>query len=189
MKLGVLTSHGGSLIQSAVIAGVDLKVIICNNRNANAFHRATELDVPAVHLSNTTHPDADALDQAINDTLQWHGCDFVLLAGYMKRLGSTTLAAYSGRIINSHPSLLPKFGGKGFYGRRVHEAVINAGETESGITIHFVDGEYDTGKIIQQLTVPIYPNDSAETLEARVKEKEVPFLARVIAELNQTFAT
>lgn len=188
MKLGVLTSHGGSLIQSALVAGVDLRVIICNNRKAQAFHRAKELDVPAVHLSKATHPDTDSLDRAINETLQSYGCDFVLLAGYMKRLGCTTLDAYSGRIINSHPSLLPKFGGKGFYGRRVHEAVITAGETESGITIHFVDGEYDTGSIIQQLVVPVFPNDSAETLEARVKEKEVPFLAQVIAELNQTFS-
>ena len=138
----MLTSHGGSLIQSAVIAGVDLKVIICNNRNANAFYRAMELDVPAVHLSNTTHPDADALDQAINDTLQRHGCDFVLLAGYMKRLGSTTLAAYSGRIINSHPSLLPKYRGAS----PIQYSILN-GDNITGVSIISLNSKIDSGNI------------------------------------------
>lgn len=187
MKLGILTSHGGSLIQSAIEAKVDLGVIICNNSQARAFDRARELDVPAIHLSDRTHPNASSLDNAINQTLQFHGCNFVLLAGYMKRLGSMTLNTYSGRIINSHPSLLPKFGGKGYYGRRVHEAVISSGETETGITIHYVDGEYDSGSIIDQLVVPVFPDDSAETLENRVKSKEVPFLADVISRLSRTY--
>lgn len=183
MKLGILTSHGGSLIQSAVDAGVDIGVIICNNSAAPAFQRARDLDVPNVHLSTHTHPDAGALDREIHATLERHACDFILLAGYMKRLGPVTLAAFDRRIINSHPSLLPKFGGVGFYGRRVHEAVVAAGETQSGISVHYVDADYDTGPVIDQCVVPVLPDDTAETLERRVKAREIGFLAKVIADL------
>ena len=98
--------------------------------------------------------------------------DLVILAGYMKKIGPKTLVAFSNRILNIHPALLPKHGGQGMYGLRVHEAVIAAGETESGATVHLIDAEYDEGPILQQITVPVLLDDTPETLQKRVLEKE-----------------
>ncbi|NKC12386.1 MAG: phosphoribosylglycinamide formyltransferase [Gammaproteobacteria bacterium] len=183
MKLGILTSHGGSLIQSAIAAGVAIGVIICNNSKTVALQRARQLGVAHYHLSTRTHPQPKQLDRAIKNALLAHGCGFVLLAGYMKRLGDETLAEFKGRIINSHPSLLPKFGGTGCYGRRVHEAVIAAQERQTGITVHYVEGHYDSGPIIEQHVVPVLPDDTPHTLEERVKREEIDFLASVIRKL------
>ena len=98
---------------------------------------------PAIISAAHTHPDPAQLDAAILRTLEEHGVDLVILAGYMKLLGPQTLARYRGRILNIHPALLPKFGGKGLYGRKVHEAVLAAGERVTGVTIHLVDESYD----------------------------------------------
>jgi phosphoribosylglycinamide formyltransferase-1 len=104
--------------------------------------------------------------------LERHGADTVILAGYMKRLGDITLKAYRGRILNIHPALLPKFGGKGMYGKRVHEAVLAAGEKVTGVTIHLIDENYDTGPIINQCRVPVLENDTADSLSQRVLTHE-----------------
>lgn len=101
-----------------------------------------------------------------------HAVDIIVLAGYMKKLGPRTLSRFEGRILNIHPALLPKFGGKGMYGMHVHEAVIASGETVSGVSIHVVDAEYDTGPIIAQARVPVEPTDTADTLAARVLQRE-----------------
>ena len=139
MKLGVLASHEGTTLQAVIEAcamgTIDgaVGVVISNNSTSGALQRAKAARLPTKHLSARTHPDADALDRAIRDALREYGCDWVLLAGYMKRLGPATLAAYRCRIVNTHPALLPKFGGQGLYGRRVHEAVLAAGERVSGV--------------------------------------------------------
>ena len=125
----------------------------------------------------------DGEDDAILSALKEHDIEWVLLLGYMKKLGARTLAHYQGRIINTHPALLPKFGGHGFFGRKVHEAVIEAGETESGATIHLVDVEYDTGPLLSQVKVPVHRSDTAESLEARVKTAEQKLLVQTLAEL------
>ena len=107
----------------------------------------------------------------------------VLLAGYMKKLGPATLAAYPGRILNTHPALLPKFGGQGMYGERVHRAVLAAGETSSGASVHLVDEDYDTGAVLAQVTVAVQPHDTPQALAVRVQEAERELVIRVLAEL------
>ena len=178
LALGFLASHGGSNVQAILdaIARGDLpaeaRVLISNNSQARVLERARAAGVPTAHLSSHTHPDADALDQAIADTLLGHGVELVVLAGYMRKIGPRVLAAYPNRIVNIHPALLPDFGGPGMYGMHVHQAVIAAGASQSGATVHLVNGEYDRGPILAQGRVPVMPGDTPETLQARVLETE-----------------
>lgn len=178
LRLGFLASHGGSNLQ-AILDAIDngavpavASVVISNNSEATALTRATAKGIPARHLSTKTHPDPDALDQAILTALQETHAELVVLAGYMKKLGPRTLAAYKNRVLNIHPSLLPKHGGQGMYGMRVHNAVIAAHETESGPTVHLVTAEYDEGPVLAQARVPVLLGDTPETLQARVLEQE-----------------
>jgi phosphoribosylglycinamide formyltransferase-1 len=120
------------------------------------------------------------VDEAILAELRRHAVDLVLLLGYMKLLGPKTTAAYRGRILNTHPALLPKHGGKGMYGARVHEAVLAAGDTETGVTVHLVDEEYDHGEIVAQCRVRVEPDDTVESLSARVLEREHEFLVETL---------
>jgi len=147
-------------------------VLICNNRQAEAVTRAERQGIPVHVLNAVTHPDPDALDQAMLEALHRHACNVIVLAGYMKKIGPRVLAAYRGRIINVHPSLLPKYGGQGMYGRAVHEAVLASGEKVTGATIHLVNEAYDEGRILVQGEVLVLPDDSVETLAARVLARE-----------------
>jgi phosphoribosylglycinamide formyltransferase 1 len=108
----------------------------------------------------------------------------LLLVGYMKKLGPKTLQEYRGRIINIHPSLLPKYGGYGMYGKHVHEAVLRNRETETGVTIHLVDEEYDTGEIMNQASVPVHEDDTLESLSERVLEQEHSLLVETLIKLS-----
>ena len=147
-------------------------LVICNNSGATALDRACAVGVPGLHLSSATHADPDALDQAMLDALQAHDVNLVVCAGYMRKVGPRVLAAYRGRIVNIHPALLPRFGGKGMYGLHVHEAVLAARERETGVTIHLVDEVYDHGAILAQATVPVLPDDTPQALQARVLQTE-----------------
>jgi phosphoribosylglycinamide formyltransferase-1 len=104
----------------------------------------------------------------------------VLLAGYMKKLGPYTLDCFRGRVLNTHPALLPKFGGQGMYGARVHEAVLAAGEAVTGVSVHVVDAEYDQGPVIAQCEVPVLAGDTVDTLASRVQERERKFIVEVL---------
>jgi phosphoribosylglycinamide formyltransferase-1 len=178
MNIGFLASHGGSNMQAIIDACKSGKlqaspaVVISNNSNSGAIGRAKTEGVPYYYLSGKTHPGPGELDDAILDAFLRHSVDIVVLAGYMKKLGPKILTHFRGRILNVHPALLPKFGGEGMFGIHVHEAVISAGEKESGVTIHFVDEQYDTGAILAQTRVPVMPDDTPETLAARVLEQE-----------------
>jgi phosphoribosylglycinamide formyltransferase-1 len=178
MNIGFLASHGGSNMQAIIDACKSGKlqatpaVVISNNSTSGAIERAKTEGVPYYYLSGKTNPEPGELDDAILDAFLRHGVDVIVLAGYMKKLGPKTLSHFRGRILNIHPALLPKFGGEGMYGIHVHEAVIAAGEKESGVTIHFVDEQYDTGAILAQTRVPVRPDDTPETLAARVLEQE-----------------
>lgn len=177
-RIGFLASHGGSNMQAILDAcrsgrlPADPAALICNNPDAAAIARARAAGIPAIVLNARTHPDEATLDAAIRDALLAHRADWVALAGYMKKIGPATLAAFPRRILNIHPALLPKFGGPGMYGIRVHQAVIAAGETASGATIHLVDSEYDRGPILAQAKVPVLPEDTPESLAARVLQTE-----------------
>ena len=155
-------------------------VLICNNRDAAALDRAARAGLPRYHLSGATHPDPDALDAAILDALARHDADLVVLTGYMKKLGPRTLTRYRHRVLNIHPALLPRFGGQGMYGARVHEAVLAAGERETGVTIHVVDAEYDHGPIVAQCRVPVTSGDTPATLAERVLAREHAFLVETL---------
>lgn len=188
MKIGVLASHAGSTLQ-AVLDAIDagrldaqVSIVISNNSGSGALIRANEARIPTAHISGTTHPDDATRDTAMHDTLHAHRVDLVLLAGYMKPIGPMTQTSFAGRIINTHPSLLPKFGGVGFYGLKVHAAVIAAGEQESGATVHHVSGSYDTGAVIAQQRVAVLAGDTPESLQDRVKAVEQTLLLRVLSE-------
>lgn len=188
-RIGVLASHGGSILQAVMDAcasgalAAEVSLVISNNSGALALRRAAEAGIATAHLSSRTHPNARELDAAIRAALQEARADWVLLAGYMKKLGPQTLAAFQRRILNVHPALLPKHGGRGFYGRRVHQAVVDAGDRETGATVHFVDANYDTGPIIAQARLPVAPQDQAEDVEARVRGLERDLVVRTLADL------
>jgi phosphoribosylglycinamide formyltransferase-1 len=187
MNLGVLASHEGTTLQSLIDAFARgripgrVSVVVSNNGNSGALVKARQAGVQAVHLSSRTHPDPDTLDAAIREVLVAAEVDVVFLAGHMKKLGSFVLGTFQGRILNTHPALLPRFGGRGMYGDRVFEAVLEAGETESGVSIHLVDREYDTGSIVCQCRVPVLPGDSVDDLKARVRAREKEFVVETLA--------
>jgi len=189
MRLAVLASHEGTTLQAildAIVAGrlsATMAVVVSNNRESGALRRARAAGVPAVHLSSATHPDPEDLDLAILETLEGARVDLVLLAGYLKKLGAKVLRQYRGRIVNTHPALLPKFGGKGMYGSRVHQAVLAAGDSETGVSVHLVDAEYDTGRVIAQCRVPVFAGDSVDGLASRVQEREREFVVETLAAL------
>ncbi len=189
LRIGVLASHGGSNMQAivdAVEAGrldAEIVLVVSNNSESGAIARAKRHGRPHRHLSGRTHPDPDDLDRAIRDALREAGADLVLLAGYMKRIGARTLAAYRGRMLNIHPALLPKHGGQGMYGIHPHEAVLAAGEEESGATVHVVTADYDRGPILKQRKVPVLPGDTPQTLQQRVLAEEHRIYVDVIDDL------
>lgn len=136
--------------------------------------------IPYYHLSSEIYPDLNKLDEEILNILRKHEAEFVLLAGYVKKLGIKTLEYYRNKIINIHPALLPKYGGKGMYGLNVHKEIIKNKEKETGITIHIVDAEYDHGKIINQVQIPVEKEDTPESLQKRVLDHEHVFIVETL---------
>jgi phosphoribosylglycinamide formyltransferase-1 len=188
-KLAILVSGRGSNMTAIIEAceqgklAASVELVISNNANSLALVLAQEKKIDTAHLSSSTHPDTDVLDTTMKTLLDSYNIDFVLLAGFMKKIGSKTLAAYKGRIINIHPSLLPKFGGQGMFGLSVHKAVIEAGEKETGVTIHLVDEEYDKGTILAQRTVAVEKDDTPESLSVRVLKVEHILFAETIQKI------
>ena len=189
MNLAFFASHGGSNMQAILDAcktgllPAQPCVVISNNSDSEALRRAIREEIPHYHLSNKTHPDPEQLDGEIVRALQRHQTEWIVLAGYMRPIGKKTLSQYKGRIINIHPALLPKYGGKGMYGLHVHAAVLAAGESETGVTIHLVDEEYDRGAIIAQCRVAVKTDDTVETLAQRVLACEHSFLVETLGKL------
>lgn len=176
IRLGFLASGRGSNMLAIIdnckagnlVAGP--AVVISNNVDAGALEYAREAGIPAFHLSTQTNP--ENLDDVITATLKFHDVDWIILAGYMKKIELQLLKEFQGKIFNIHPSLLPKHGGRGMYGHHVHEAVLASGESETGVTIHLVDGEYDQGRILAQRSVAVEHGDTPESLAARVLKVE-----------------
>jgi len=189
-RLAVLASHEGTVLQAVIDACArralhwEIAVVISNNAESGALRRARAAGLRALHLSSRTHEEPAALDHAICGALRQHGVALVLLAGYMKKLGPATLAAFRGRIVNTHPALLPKHGGQGMYGLHVHRAVLAAGERTTGVSLHVVDADYDTGPVIAQTEVPVEPGDTAETLAARVQARERQFVVETLGKIS-----
>jgi phosphoribosylglycinamide formyltransferase-1 len=187
LRIGVLASHEGTTLQSIIDACEQERIngrvvaVISNNSGSGALRRAASAGIETFHLSSATHPAPASLDAAICSALQRTRTDVVFLAGYMRRLGPCTLAAFPARILNTHPALLPKFGGHGMFGDRVFEAVLAAGESESGASVHLVDAEYDTGAVVRQEGVRVLPGDTVESLKARVQACERELVVTTLA--------
>jgi phosphoribosylglycinamide formyltransferase-1 len=178
INLAVFASGSGSNAEAIIhyswrtTSVFRVALMVSNNSRCGAMERAMMFDIPTVHLSSTTHPNADEYANALASALREHQIEMIALAGFMKKLPQEVVQIFSpkgrSRIFNIHPSLLPNFGGHAMYGMNVHKAVIAAGEATSGCTVHEVDGEYDTGTIIAQKSVPVLTADTPESLAARV---------------------
>ena len=188
-RIAVLASHAGTVLQAIIDACeserllAEVCLIVSNNSGSGAVQRAARHQIPFRHLSGETHADAERLDQALCDTLRESAPDVVFLAGYMKRLGPRTLTTFAGKLYNTHPALLPRFGGQGMYGAKVHQAVLASGDRVTGVTVHRVDADYDTGPIVSQCEVPVYADDTIESLAARVQEREREFVVETLQQL------
>jgi formyltetrahydrofolate-dependent phosphoribosylglycinamide formyltransferase len=184
VRIAVLASGGGSNLQAILdhleslgeARRGDVVVVGSNRPDAGALGRATRAGIATAVLRSPHAPDGAALD----DVLARHDVGLVALAGYMRLIPAAVALAYRGRMLNVHPALLPEFGGEGMYGARVHRAVLHAGASLSGPTVHFVDEVYDRGAVIAQWPVPVLPADDDRALAARVLRAEHLLYPRVV---------
>ena len=191
MNIAVLVSGGGTNLQalidyekSAPDCPYNIALVVSNTKNAYALERAKSVGIPALirspfsvlgkEVAQTADRDTKriAVSDAILQLCHEYKIDAIVLAGYLSVLGGKIIEEYSEKIINLHPALLPKFGGVGMWGHNVHEAVLAAGEKESGCTVHLVDSGCDTGKILVQKKVPVLPGDTPDSLYARIAPEE-----------------
>jgi len=192
LQVAVLGSGRGSnfqailsAIQRGDVSNVRVRVVISNNSGAGILEIALANAIPAVHVSQRMFPDEEVFVETLLETLQQYDVNFIVLAGYMKQLHPRVIDAFRDRIINIHPALLPKYGGKGMYGMHVHEAVVAQNERVSGATVHLVDEEFDHGAIVLQKQIPIEPGDTAQGVAAKVLQVEheiYPQALRLFAE-------
>jgi phosphoribosylglycinamide formyltransferase 1 len=183
-NIAILASGNGSNAQRIIEyfsteKHIHFPVIITNKADAYVRNRAAQLNIPSVYLSKTEISQTDALLQLLKD----NKIDWIILAGFLLLIPQQIIQAYSNRIINIHPALLPKYGGKGMYGMHVHEAVIANKETESGISIHYVNEYYDEGNIIFQAKCKIAENDTAEDLAHKIHLLEYEYFPKVIEDI------
>lgn len=180
-RIAVLASGSGTTLQAIIDAAkkqvleCDIAIVISDNKNAYALTRAEESSIETYLLKATN---AEERDNELYGVLKENHIEMVVLAGYLKLIGSKVLESFP--VINTHPSLLPKYGGKGMHGMHVHSAVVDNHEKESGVTVHFANKEYDKGQKIWQTHVPVYPEDTAEDVSARVQAAEKTQLVSIL---------
>jgi phosphoribosylglycinamide formyltransferase-1 len=194
LNIAVLVSGGGTNLQAVIdavesgeIADARIVLVISSRADAYALTRAASHGIPALVVGKAEFPDAADRSVAMLAALRGADADLIVLAGYMHILEPQFIHAFAGRIINIHPSLIPKYCGRGFYGKRVHLAVLEAGERESGATVHCVDEGVDTGPIVLQERVPVYADDDADALAARVLAAEHRILVRAVKQIATQF--
>ena len=177
-KIGILASYNGSgfeTIQKAInekILNAKVVVVITNNSNAGVLEKAESYDIPHFVINDKRYPGQD-IDDKISRLFLEFGCDYIFLSGYMKKIESKLLSAFPNKIINTHPAILPsQYGGKGMYGRFVHQAIIENKEKKSGVTIHYVNEVYDEGEKILVKELLLDENETVDSLENRIKELE-----------------
>ena len=178
LKLAVLVSGGGTNLQSIIdsiadgrITNAEIKVVISNNKNAYALERAAKAEIPAKALSPKDFTDREAFNDALLQALIDSEADLVVLAGCLVVIPPKIVEHFKNRIINIHPSLIPSFCGKDYYGLKGHEGVLNRGVKVTGATVHFVDDGTDTGPIILQKAVEVHQDDTPKSLQLRVMEE------------------
>lgn len=176
-RIGILSSHNGSgfdTIQKACEnkeLDAQVVLVISNNSNAKVLEKANDKNVPNFIINTKKYPNEN-LDEKITKLMKEFKVDYIFLAGFMKKIEENLIKTYKNKIINSHPALLPKFGGKGMYGVNVHKAVITSKEKVSGSTIHFVSDNYDEGEYILQKSITLDESETVESLENRIKNLE-----------------
>lgn len=176
-RIGILSSYNGSgfkTIQEACEKkelNAQVVLVVSNNSESKALEKAENKNIPNFIINDKKYPNEN-LDKKITKMMREAKVDYIFLSGYMKKIEENLVTTFENRIINSHPALLPKFGGKGMYGINVHKAVIEAKETKSGCTVHFVNENYDEGKFILQKSINLDENETVESLENRIKDLE-----------------
>ena len=183
VKIAVFASGSGSNAENIIRYfekddSVEIVSIVSNKACAYVHERSKSLNIPSYTFAKPEFENGEVLKLILKQQIDW-----IVLAGFLLKIPNNILQAYPNRIINIHPALLPKYGGKGMYGLHVHEAVVANRETESGITIHYVNENYDEGAIIFQAKCEIFPNDSAEEVAAKVHELEYRWFPEVIEEV------
>ncbi len=186
MKIAFLASHNGSAARAIAQAckngsiAAEPVLLITNNPDCGAVKWAKDmrLKTAVINAGNSADP-----DNAIGAMLEDNAVDLVICSGYMKLIGPYTIAAVHGALLNTHPALLPKYGGKGMYGRHVHQAVFDNKDTETGITIHLVDGEYDHGRVLAQKRLPVKTGESVDDIENKVKAAEPDFYIETLQKI------
>ena len=183
-RIAIFASGSGSNAQKIIehfdeSKEVEISLLLTNNEKAFVLERASELGIPAYVFDRAMFYESDQ----VHDILRDIGIDFIVLAGFLWLVPQNILRTWSNRIVNIHPALLPKYGGKGMYGARVHQAVIEAGEKESGISIHYVNEKYDEGKIIFQESFKILLDDTADSIAERIHVLEHKHFPVVIEKL------
>lgn len=188
-RLAVLISGGGTSLQNLInriaggqLPGVEIAVVISSRSTVAGVERARAADLPVEIIRVKDHPQVDAFTSQVALTLDIYAVSLVVQAGWLCYWRPPE--RWRGKVINLHPALLPKYGGKGFHGRHVHEAVLASGDTETGATVHWVDDQYDHGEIIAQRRCPVEPNDTPESLALRVQALERDLLPEVIRDLS-----
>lgn len=187
-RIGILSSHNGSgfdAIQEACkskILNAQVVLVISNNSTAKVLEKASSNDIPNFIVNTKKYPDEN-LDKKITNLMNEFKVDYIFLSGYMKKIEQNLVRTFENRILNSHPALLPKFGGAGMYGINVHKAVYEAKEKETGCTIHFVNENYDEGKIVLQNKVEVKENSSVEDIENSVKALEAKSIVQAFEKL------
>lgn len=192
-RVAIFASGNGSnaeaLLHGAFRIGslYTIALVVSNNSQCGAMQVAAMYDIPLLHISTYTHPDSAAYTRVMLKALRRAQTDIIALAGYMKKLPSEVITVYKNRVLNIHPALLPQYGGKGMFGKYVHEAVLAAGESATGVTVHQVEGEYDTGAILAQEKVPVVIGDTVETLSERVRVCEHTLYPKVVQQQAALF--
>lgn len=182
-RIAVFVSGGGSNLQALLDEkdlGGEIVLVVSDQKNAYALTRADEKGVATAVIERVDYRNRADWNRALLETVRNHRIDWILLAGFLQILSEDFVNAYAGRMLNIHPALLPKFGGKGFYGIRVHEAVLKAGERKTGATVHFVEAGCDEGPILLQESLEISPGETAEELQKRVLEIEHRIYPRAV---------
>jgi len=182
-RIALFASGAGSNVENIIRyflnnRELEFPVVISNRQDAPVHERVKKYRIPSYFFKKNDFENGEVLK-----LLREKAIDFIVLAGFLLRVPDNLLKAYPDRIINIHPALLPKFGGKGMYGSHVHEAVVASGEKETGITIHYVNENYDEGRIIFQAKCPVFTGDSPEDVAAKVHALEYEYFPKVIGEV------
>ena len=184
IKLAFLASNNGTSLRAIVAAieagalDAEARLVVSNRKSSSALAFARDHGIPARVIPTAADP--AAADERLARALTVAGAEWVILSGYLRKLGPRAIGAFGGRILNIHPALLPKHGGKGMYGRRVHEAVISAGDRVTGASVHVVDDQYDHGEVLTKVEMPVTPQDTPESIERRVMAAEPELFVRTL---------